>query len=148
MDANKLFDGIYVSLCCTLKNNTTVYANYISILKRSRELFCCSPGSQEWSLLLTDAEAEALILWPCDAKSWLIRKDWCWEILKAGGTGDNRGWDGWMASPTQWTWVWASSGRWWGTGKPGVLQSMGLQRETRLRDWTELIFSLLLSTEI
>ena len=42
--------------------------------------------------------------------------------------GDDRGWDGWMASPTQWTWVWASSGRWWRTGRPGVLQSMGLQR--------------------
>ena len=49
---------------------------------------------------------------------------WCWERLKAGGEGDNRGWDGWMASPIQWTWVWASSGRWWRTGKPGVLQSM------------------------
>ena len=51
--------------------------------------------------------------------------------------GDNRGWDGWMASPTQWTWVWASSGSWWWTGKPGVLQSMGLQRVSQ--DWaTEL----------
>ena len=48
--------------------------------------------------------------------------------IEAGGEGDNRGWDGWMASPTQWTWVWVSSGRWWWTGKPGVLQSMGLQR--------------------
>ena len=51
-----------------------------------------------------------------------------WERLKAGGVGDNRGWDGWMASPTQWIWVWASSGRYWRTGKSGVLQSMGLQR--------------------
>ena len=51
-----------------------------------------------------------------------------WERLKAGGEGDDRGQDGWMASPTQWTWVWASSRRWWRTGKPGVLQSMGLQR--------------------
>ena len=53
--------------------------------------------------------------------------------LKAGGEGDDRGWDGWMASLTQWTWVWASSRRWWGTGKPGMLQSMGLQRVRR--DW-------------
>ena len=52
----------------------------------------------------------------------------CWERLKAEGEGDDRGWDGWMASVTQWTWVWASSRRWWRTGKPGVLQSMGLQR--------------------
>ena len=50
---------------------------------------------------------------------------WCWERLKAGEEGEDRGWDGWMASPTQWTWVWASSGSWWRTGKPGVLQSMG-----------------------
>ena len=48
--------------------------------------------------------------------------------LKVGGEGDDRGWYGWMASPTRWTWVWASSGSWWLTGKPGVLQSMGLQR--------------------
>ena len=57
-----------------------------------------------------------------------IIRPWCWGSLKAGGEGEDRGWDGWMASPTRWTWVWASSGRWWRTGKPGVLQSMGLQR--------------------
>ena len=56
--------------------------------------------------------------------SW--RRPWCWDGLGTGAEGDNRGWDGWMASPTQWTWVWASSG-WW-TGKPGLLQSMGSQR--------------------
>ena len=54
-----------------------------------------------------------------------LEKTWCWERLKAGGEGDNRGWDGWMASPNQGTWVWASSGRWWRTGKPGVLHSVG-----------------------
>ena len=53
---------------------------------------------------------------------------WCWERLKAAGEGDDRWWDGWMASPIQRTWVWASSGSWWWTGKPGVLQFMGLQR--------------------
>ena len=56
------------------------------------------------------------------------KRPWWWKRLKAEGEGDNRGWDGWMTSPTQWTWVWASSGRWWGTGKPGMLQFMGLQR--------------------
>ena len=56
-----------------------------------------------------------------------LKRPWCWERLKVGGEGDNRGWDGWMASPTQWMWVWASSGSWW-TGKPGVLPSMGSQR--------------------
>ena len=62
-----------------------------------------------------------------------LKRPWCWERLKVGGEGDNRGWDGWMASPTQWTWVWVSSGSWWWTGKPGVLQSMGLQRVRH--DW-------------
>ena len=49
------------------------------------------------------------------------KRAWCWERLKAGGEGDDRGWDGWMASPTQWTWVWVGSGSCWWTGKPGVL---------------------------
>ena len=53
---------------------------------------------------------------------------WCWERLKAGGEGDDWGWDGWMVSPAQWTWVWASSGSWWRTWKPGVLQFVVLQR--------------------
>ena len=53
------------------------------------------------------------------------KRPWCWERLKAGGEGDDRGWDGWMTLPTRWTWVWASSGSWWWTGKSGMLQSMG-----------------------
>ena len=53
--------------------------------------------------------------------------------LKAGGEGDDRGWDGWMVSPAQWTWVWAHSRSWWWTGKPGALQSMGSQRVRH--DW-------------
>ena len=62
---------------------------------------------------------------------------WCWEGLRAGGEGDDRGWDGWMASPTQWTWVWVNSGSWWWTGRPGVLRFMGSQRVGH--DWaTEL----------
>ena len=85
-------------------------------------------GNQSWIFIgRTDAEAEAPVIWPPDMRSQFIGK-WCWERLKAGGGGDDGGWDGWMASPTQWTWVWASSGRWWRTGKPGVLQSMRLQR--------------------
>ena len=62
------------------------------------------------------------------------KRPWCWERLKAEGKGDDRGWNGWMASLTWWTWVWASSGSCWWTGKPGVLQSMGLQRVGH--DWT------------
>ena len=66
-----------------------------------------------------------------------LKRPWCWERLKAGGEGDNRGWDSWMASLTQWTWVWVNSGSWWWTGRPGMLQSIGLQRVGH--DWaTEL----------
>ena len=57
-----------------------------------------------------------------------LKKPWFWERLEAGGEGDDRGWDGWTASPTQWTRVWVSSRSWWWTGKPGALQSMGSQR--------------------
>ena len=53
---------------------------------------------------------------------------WCWEGLGAGGEGDDRGWDGWMASPTPWTWVWVNSRSWWWTGRPGVLRFMGSWR--------------------
>ena len=65
-----------------------------------------------------------------------LERPWCWERLKAGGKGDNRGWDGWIASSTQWTWVWVDSGIWWWTGRPGMLWFMGLQSWTRLSDWT------------
>ena len=69
-----------------------------------------------------------------------LEKTWCWERLGAGEEGDDRGWDGWMASRTQWTWVWVSSSSWWWTEKPGVLQSMGLQRvdTTERLNWIEL----------
>ena len=66
-----------------------------------------------------------------------LKRPWCWERLRAGGEGDYGGWDGWMASPTRWAWVWVSSGSWWWTGRPGVLWFMGSQRVRQ--DWaTEL----------
>ena len=71
-------------------------------------------------MVRTDAEAEAPLLWPPDAKRWHWERLGCWERLKAGGEGDNRGWDGWTASLTQRTWIWANSRRKWGTGKPGA----------------------------
>ena len=77
----------------------------------------------------SDIEAEAsnvLATW-CEELNHLKRPLW-WERLRAGGEGDNRGWDGWMATPTQWTWVWVDSGSWWWTGKPGMLWFMGSQR--------------------
>ena len=85
-------------------------------------------GDQPWVLIgRTDVEAETPILWPPD-EDWLIWKDTdAGERLKTG-EGDDRGWDGWMASPTQWTWIWVNSGSWWWTGRPGVLPFMGSQR--------------------
>ena len=69
--------------------------------------------------LVYDAQKYSVMYW---------KRPWCWEWLKAGGEGDDRGWDGWRASLTQWKWVWGSFGNWWWTGKPGMLQSMGSQR--------------------
>ena len=98
-----------------------------------------SKGDQSWVFIgRTDAEAETPVLWPPHAKEkthW--KRLWCWEGLGAGGEGDDRGWDGWMASPTRCTWVWVNSGSWWWTGRPGVPWFMGSQRVSH--DWvTEL----------
>ena len=66
-----------------------------------------------------------------------LKRPWCWERLKAGGEGDDRGWVDWIASPTLWTWVWINPRSWWWTERPGVLPSMGSQRVGH--DWaTEL----------
>ena len=95
-------------------------------------------GYQSWVFIgRNDAKAETPILWPPDAKLTHWKRLWCWEGLGAGGEGDDRGWHGWMASPTRWTWVWVNSGSWWWTGRPGMLRFMGLQRVGH--DWaTEL----------
>ena len=91
-------------------------------------------GNQSWILIgSTDAEAETPILWPLDAKNWLIGKDpdagKHWRQEK-GMTG----WDGWMASPTRWTWALASSGIWWWTGKPGAKGWTWLSDRTELTE--------------
>ena len=69
-----------------------------------------------------------------------LKRPWCWETLMAGGEGDDKGWYGWMTSLTWWTWVWASFGNWWQTGKPGMLQFMGSQKSdmTEWLNWMEL----------
>ena len=90
-----------------------------------------------------DAKAETPVLWIPHEELSHWKKLWCWERLGAGGEGDNRGWDGWMASLTRWTWVWVNSRSWWWTGRPGVLRFMGSQRVghdwvTEL-NWTETV---------
>ena len=103
----------------------------------------CGAGKDSWQFLgLEGAQAKrksalnihwkewcwssnTLATWCEEPTSW--KRLWCWEILRSGEGGD-RGWDGWMVSPTRWTWVWANSGRWWRIRKPSVLRSMGYQR--------------------
>ena len=106
-----------------------------SILKEINPEYSLERLTQSWN-------SNTLATWCKELTHW--KRPWCWERLKAGGERDNRRWDGWMASPTQWTWVWANSGRWWRTGKAGVLQSMGLQSQTRLSGWTRPVSSLLI----
>ena len=93
---------------------------------------------QPWDFFgRNDAEDETPVLWPPHAELTHWKRLWCWEGLGAGGEGDDRGWDGWMASLTRWTWVWVNSGSWWWTGRPGMLRFMGSQRVGK--DWaTEL----------
>jgi len=73
-----------------------------------------------------------------------LKRPWFWERLRAGGGGDDRGWGGWMASLTQWSWVWVDSGSWWWTGRPGMLQFMGSWRVrhdwTTELNWTDFFF--------
>ena len=79
--------------------------------------------------------SNTLAIW-CE-KLTHLKRPWCWKRLRAGGEGDDGGWDGWIISLTQGTWVWVDSGSWWWTGRPGVLRFMGLQRVRH--DWvTEL----------
>ena len=82
--------------------------------------------------LILKLKLQYLATWSKELTHW--ERPWSWKRLKAG-EGDNRGQDGWMASSTQWTWIWACHKRWWRTGKSGMLQSMAKSR-TRLSDWT------------
>ena len=99
------------------KGDQTSQSSWKSVLNIHWKDWC-------WSSNTLATWCEVLIHW---------KRPWCWEILKAGGEGDNRGWDGWMASSTQWTWVWANSKSWWWTAKSGLLQSMGSQTDGQ--DW-------------
>ena len=98
-------------------------------------------GNQSW-IFTGRTDAETPILWPPDEELTRLKRPWCWERRKVGGEGNNRGWDGWMASLTHWTLVWVNSGSLWWTGRPGVLQRIcdhGVAKSwTWLSDWTEL----------
>ena len=103
-----------------------------------------SEGDEPWDFFGgNDPEAETplLLATSCEELThW--KRLWCWEGLGAEGEGDDRGWDGWMASLTRWAWIWVNSGSWWWTGRPGMLQFMGSQRV--VHDWaTELNWTIL-----
>ena len=115
---------------------TVVLKKTLESLLDSKEVQPVHPkGDQSWVFIgRTDAEAETpitLATWCKQLTHW--KRPWCWARLKAGREGDNRRQNGCMATLTQWTWVWANSRDWWRTGKPGVLQSMRLQRV--VHDW-------------
>ena len=105
-----------------------------SILKEISSEYSLKDWCWSWSSKTLAFRCKELTHW---------KRSQCWEGLGAGGEGHDRGWDGWMASPTRWTWVWVNSGSWWWTGRPGVLHFTGSQRvghdwATEL-NWTELI---------
>ena len=104
----------------------------------SKDIKAVNPkGNKSWIFIArTDPKTEAPIHWTPPIQSadhW--KRTWCWERLRTGGEGGNKGWDGWMASSPQWKWAWANSRTLWRTRKPGVLQSLGLQSQTQLSHW-------------
>ena len=133
-------------ICAGLKWNNHLIALYkvckssrLSLKDNCNNCLSIVSGNQSWVFIgRTDAEAETPIFGHLMQRADSFERPWCWERLKAVGEGDDRGWDDWMASPTEWTWVGVNSGYYWWTGKPGVLQSMGSQGLYRLSNWTEL----------
>ena len=132
--------------------------HFIYIITEELMLLNCGVGEDSWGCLGLQGDPTSPVwrrsalgfLWKKWCRSWNsstlatsceelthLKRLWCWEGLRAGGEGDNKGWDGWMASWTRRTWVWVNSGRWWWTGRPGVLQFMGSQSRTWLSDWAE-----------
>ena len=114
----------------TLKIPWTAQRSNQSIIKEIRPEY--SWGNWCWSW-----NSNTLATWCEELTHW--KRPWWWERLKAGGKGDDREWEDWMALQTQWIWIWASSGSWWWTGRPGMLQSIGLQSIGHKQlNWTEL----------
>ena len=125
----------YVFICLYLSNMciyTCIYV-YSAVLGVHWKDWCWS-----WN-------SNTLATWCKKLTHW--KRPWCWERLRAGGDGDDGWWDGWMASLTQWTWVWVDSRSWWWTGRPGVLRFMGSQRVRH--DWvTELNWYVYIDKQI
>ena len=133
---NKIWDSLLYSSCFS---SLCPFSSY-----STRDFqFSCSGHWRDWCW---SWNSNTLSTW-CEELTHL-KRPWCWERLRAGGEGEDRGWDGWMASPTQWTWVWVDSGSWSWTGRPVTLRFMGSQRVGHDRvtelNWCDLPCTLLL----
>ena len=128
----KILQGFLITIRIKYRHLTTytVVPVYILELYTSSNIYHLKDWCWSWN-------SNTLATWCVELTHW--KRLWGWERLKVAGEGDDRGWDGWMASPSQWTWVWVNSRSWWWTGRPGVLQSMGTKSQTWLSNWTELI---------
>ena len=105
-----------------------------------KEIKPVSPKGNKFWIFIGKTDAETPILHPpwCEELNYW-KRPWCWERLKTGGEGDDRWGDGWMASLTQWIWVWVNSGSWWWTGRPGCAAVDAVAKSlTQLSNWTEL----------
>ena len=133
---------------------TVVLETTLENLLYCKEIQAVHPKNQSWIFI---GRTDGYQSWNSSTLAMLcqelthLKRPWCWERLRVIGEGDNRGWDGWMASLTQSTWVWVNSGSWRWTGRPDVLQSMGSQRvrhnwatELNWTDWLTLMLSSIL----
>ena len=107
--------------------------------KYCKEIQLVNPkGNQSWIFIgRTEADAKTPVVWHQMSRTNLLENTLRLGKIEGRRTGDDRGWDGWMASLTQWTWACVASGSWWWTGKPSVLQSMRLQSQTSLSHWSD-----------
>ena len=141
-----------------LQLNTQIVGLWRKLSSKELMLLNCGVGEDSWESLGLQGDPASLFwrrsalgflwkewCWSWNSSTWATsceelthwKRLWCWEGLGAREEGDNRGWDGWMASLTRWTWIWVNSGSWWWTGRPGVLRFRGSQRVGH--DWaTEL----------
>ena len=122
MDFSFIWGSVAEGLCIFIRSQLLVYFIQGSRLLCLDSLFLIV----YWKNWCWSWNVNTLATWCEELTPW--ERPWCWEKVKAGGEGDDRGWDGWVALPTRWTWVWASSGSWWWTGKPDVLLPIESQR--------------------
>ena len=135
----------HISEGCKVQNQCASWPSWLMCLVKTLPGFLWLPSCclLTWSLHCAHwkrdcflvSNSNTLATWCEDLAP--LKRPWCWQRLRSGGEGDDRGWNDWMASPAQWAWVWVDSGSWRWTGRPGVLWFMGSQSQTLLSDWTD-----------